>query len=559
LVVYWDDHNEVIPLQDGVALVLGRSKPADIVVPEGKLSRSHARFTSLEEGVKVEDLGSTNGTHHRGARIKSVLLAPGDSVTMGRVTVSVNRAEGRANLLGDVVSYLDFRERLRNEIVRTRTFRRGVAVMCVRAVPVPGGGGDTHVSTWVPAVRAALRPVDRMALSGPSAAFLLIPETDEDRARVVAEGLLGLDERLVVGAALHGSSAAELVDAARRCARAAHVDERLVLHSHDALAGVDEPLFASPQMIELEELLERVSRSRIPVLITGETGSGKEVVAQAIHRRGPRATGPMLVVNCATMSDAHVQTALFGHEKGAFEGATERREGLLEKARGGTLLLDEVSELGIEAQAMLLRVLESQVFQRVGGDEAIELDARILAATNRDLTELVAREAFRRDLLFRLNAIAIHVPPLRDRAGDIDPLVDRFLREASVANGARVEGIEEEARAALRAHRWTGNVRELRNCLERAVVACTVTKVRLEDLPVEVRGVEPEAEPTRDEGIIDLRAEVRAHEQRLLLDALRRAQGDGKRAAELLSIPLRTLVRKVGTHELGEHLNAPAH
>ncbi|MCA9610016.1 MAG: FHA domain-containing protein, partial [Myxococcales bacterium] len=248
LVIYHGDQTIVVPLEEGVPLVLGRAKPADLVVPEEKLSRKHARFTALEEGVRVEDLGSTNGTHHKGKRITSVILAPGDSVTLGRVTVSVNQAEGRANLLGDFLSFLELRDRLRDEIVRTRTFRRGVTVLFVRAM------GDADVSSWVSKVRVSLRPVDRMALHGANAAFAMLPETDEERARVVADRICALDERLVVGVALYGSTEAELIDAARRCGRAATPSERVIVHAHDALVAAEEPIFADPKMIELEEL-----------------------------------------------------------------------------------------------------------------------------------------------------------------------------------------------------------------------------------------------------------------------------------------------------------------
>ncbi|MCB9596974.1 MAG: sigma 54-interacting transcriptional regulator [Sandaracinaceae bacterium] len=547
LVVYWGDETEVIPLEEGVPLVLGRSKPADIVVPEEKLSRKHARFTALEEGVRVDDLGSTNGTHHRGERIDSVVLAPGDSVTLGRVTVSVNQAEGRANLLGDFLGYLEFRERLREEIVRTRTFRRGVTVLFIH-----GLSPEADVSSWVGAVRAALRPVDRMALHGPRAAFALLPETDEERARVVADQILAIHEHLAVGVALLGSTDAELIDAARRCGRAATPRERVIVHAHDALVAADEPIFADPKMIELEELLERVSRSRIPVLVTGETGVGKEVIAQAIHRRGPRADGPMLVVNCAAMPDGYLASALFGHEPGAFEGATERRDGLLSKAAGGTLFLDEVGELADAAQGALLRALETQTFRRLGGDEDIALDARLVAATNADPAALVERGALRKDLLFRLDGIRIVVPPLRTRPGDLDPLIDRFLEQASVFGGARVSGIDDDARAALHAYAWPGNVRELRNALERAVVSCTAERVSIADLPSELRPASARADDAAE--AIDLRAELASYEQRLLREALERAGGDAKRAAKLLSIPHQTLVRKAGEHGLADQL-----
>jgi DNA-binding NtrC family response regulator len=542
IVIYVDDKVQVVPLALGEPVVVGRSAPASLVVPERNLSRQHARFTALEEGVRVEDLGSTNGTHYKGKRIEQVLLGNGESVTLGRVTVSISRAEARANLLGDFVGYYELLERLRDEVLRARTFRRGVAVLCVRAI-----APDALVSSWAPAVRELLRPVDRMALHGTQTAFAIVPETDEDRALGIATRITELDPRLVVGVALHQPSAEELIDQARSLARAAHAGARVRIGGHDALAGATTPIFASLPMIQLEELIERVAHSRAPVLVTGETGAGKDVVAQAIHQRGPRAERPMLAVSCAAMPAALVEDILFGHEKGAFEGATEAQAGLFERADGGTLFLDEVGELSKEAQAALLRVLETQRLHRLGGTHEIQVDVRVLAATHRDLKAMVEAGSFRQDLLFRLNPIAIHVPPLRERSGDLDPMIERFVHEASLASGARVRGIEDDARAALHAYAWPGNVRELKNAIEQAVVACTVDRIRLGDLPKNIGARVDASEGSRPESDVDLRAKVRSYEQTLITEALERVKGDKAAAAKLLGMSVTTLVRKLRT------------
>jgi two-component system response regulator AtoC len=551
IVVYFEQNVQVVGLDEGVPVVLGRSAPADLVVPEPNLSRKHARFTALEGGVKVEDLGSTNGTHYKGERIKEVVLGTGDSVTLGRVTVSVSRAEGRANLLGDFLGWFDFIERLRDEVVRARTFRRGVAVFAIRAV----SGEDNHVATWAAAVRKILRPVDRMALHGTNAAFALAPETDEDRARGVAQQIAEMDPRLAVGVALHQSSAEELIDQARSLVRRATPADRVSISTFDALAGASPPIFASKKMIELEELVERVARAKVPVLVTGETGAGKDIIAQAIHQRGPRSELPMLVVSCGAMPAQMVEDVLFGHVKGAFEGATDEHAGLFERANGGTLFLDEVGELNEAAQAALLRVLEAQKLRRLGAEDEISVDVRVIAATNRDLRAMVEERKFRSDLLFRLSPLTIVVPPLREREGDIDPMVDRFLTEASLASGAKVRGIKDDARAALRAYAWPGNVRELKNAIEQAVVTCTAEKVRLEDLPKELQPqIEEEAEGEATEeasaGDGGLRGRVRAYEQGLITDALARSDNDPARAAKLLGMPLRSLQSKMRAYKI---------
>ncbi|MCC6873659.1 MAG: sigma 54-interacting transcriptional regulator [Sandaracinaceae bacterium] len=550
LVVYYGDKVDVIALGDGASMTLGRSKPADIVVPEGNLSRQHARFTATDAGVKVEDLGSTNGTHYKGKRVQEVVLGAGDSVTLGKVTVSVSRAETRADLLGDFVGYYDFAKRLRDEVERARAFRRGVAVFFVRALP--SVEGDTHVAGWAGPVRERLRPVDRMALYGDRSAFILAPETDEPRARMVANAIVEDDPRLVVGVALHQATAEELLEQARSLGRSASAASRVVIAGYDALQGAGEPLFVSPCVVELEELIERVAHARVPVLITGETGSGKEVVARAIHQRGPRAQGPMLAVSCGAMPSELVEDILFGHvafdrEVGALEGATEARAGLFEQASGGTLFLDEVAELSPRAQASLLRVLEEKKVRRLGAGEEIPVDVRVLAATNKSLRALADTGAFRADLLFRLNPVTLVVPPLRERPDDLDPLIDRFVEEASLGAGAKVRGIEPEARAALKAARWPGNVRQLRTAIEEAVLSCTREQIALSDLPAELRAA---ARPEPAPPAVDLRARVRAYEEGLIREALAQSAGDQVAAARSLGISLRALLEKMKTHAL---------
>jgi DNA-binding NtrC family response regulator len=226
----------------------------------------------------------------------------------------------------------------------------------------------------------------------------------------------------------------------------------------------------SAAMTRLRQLIERVAPTDATVLITGESGTGKEMISREFYRRSPRRGQPFIKVNCAAVSQTLIESEFFGHERGAFTGATERREGRFELANNGTLLLDEVSEISPSLQAKLLRVLQEREFERVGGSRTIKVNVRIIATSNRDLLSHVSKGDFRQDLYYRLNVFPVHVPSLRERLEDIPLLADHFLRRFTRKHGVKVTGFSESARAALLAYRWPGNVRELQNTVERAVI-----------------------------------------------------------------------------------------
>src|SRR5579859_1745168 len=233
-----------------------------------------------------------------------------------------------------------------------------------------------------------------------------------------------------------------------------------------------ELLGQSPAMEKLRELIAKVARTQATVLIAGESGTGKELVASALYRQSPRATAPFIKLNCAAIPENLIESEFFGHEKGAFTGALAKREGRFELAHGGTILLDEISEISPQIQVKLLRVLQERELERVGGNRTIKVDVRVIATTNRRLEESVERKEFREDLYFRLNVVPIHVAPLRERLEDVPLLARQFLQRYSRKHGVRVRGISEDCLAALSAHRWPGNVRELQNVIERAVILC---------------------------------------------------------------------------------------
>jgi len=294
-----------------------------------------------------------------------------------------------------------------------------------------------------------------------------------------------------------------------------------------------------------------VAASEATVLVRGETGTGKELVARAIHEGSPRAGGPLVAVNCGALPEHLVESELFGHRRGAFTGADEHRAGLFEVADGGTLFLDEVGELPKSLQSRLLRALESGEIRRVGDNHPITVDVRVVCATHRSLEDMVRSGEFREDLLFRINTFEISIPPLRDRQDDIPVLVDHFVRRSRPQTPTGIAVANEETLAALAAHAWPGNIRELANVVEHALVLCDELPLAIGHLPARFGGLRPTAPaverpapaPTRPESLREL-------EMRAILEGLERNRGNKVRTAEELGISLKTLYNKL--HQLND-------
>jgi DNA-binding NtrC family response regulator len=296
----------------------------------------------------------------------------------------------------------------------------------------------------------------------------------------------------------------------------------------------------SAEMRQVFDLVRQVAPARTSVLITGESGVGKEMIAEALHYGSPRKDKPFIKLHCAALTETLLESELFGHEKGAFTGAIARKRGRFELAHMGTLFLDEIGEINQTVQIKLLRVLEEKRFERVGGEETVEVDVRLIAATNRDLKEAIAKGSFREDLYYRLNVVNLHIPPLRERKDDIPLLVAAFLREFSQENGRTIEGIDAKGRSALSNYSWPGNVRQLRNSIESAVVLCKGSVITLEDLPPGIRG-----EQGGDQVRLPVGSSLAEAEKELIRFTLAREGGNKSRAAEVLGIGRKTLHRKL--------------
>ncbi len=309
-------------------------------------------------------------------------------------------------------------------------------------------------------------------------------------------------------------------------------------------------IYGSRRMEEVMGLVARVAPSQATVLIRGESGTGKELIANAIHFAGPRSQKPLVKVNCSAIPETLLESELFGHEKGAFTGATQRRIGRFEEANGGTLFLDEVGDLSPGTQVKLLRVLQEKEFQRLGSNQTLKTDVRVIAATNQNLEEAIKKGSFREDLYYRLNVITIFLPPLRERKEDIPLLIDYFLKKYSKANQKMISDVSKEARNLLLRYSYPGNVRELENLIERAVVLCRGDIITTQDLPFHLREAKSEALWESSKSQKSLPESLEEIERDMIIKALHEHQGVQTRAAESLGISERVLRYKMKKYRI---------
>ncbi len=354
----------------------------------------------------------------------------------------------------------------------------------------------------------------------------------------------------------------ELLLAVERALEDSHLRRQLAEATRGAQVMLPGFVTASKPMIQLREFIGRVARSAFPVLITGESGTGKELVARALHDTSGRAA--FVAVNCATLPENLLESELFGHEKGAFTGADREKPGLFEEADGGTLFLDEVGELPLPLQPKLLRALEEGEIRRVGSTRARRMDVRVIVATNRDLEKEVAEQRFREDLFWRLNVVALHVPPLRERVEDIPLLVEHFLNLSSERTAPKADPLQTvslrhtvggETLRLLQSYPWPGNVRELRNALERAIALSPDSEISIGDLPPRIRDGARSAALVA--GAVERHLSLRELEREYIMEVLRQAGGNKTRAADILGMDRKTLYRKLNEFGLdGETMEA---
>jgi DNA-binding NtrC family response regulator len=346
----------------------------------------------------------------------------------------------------------------------------------------------------------------------------------------------------------------ELLLIAKRLVRIKQLEEEnlLLRKKVEERYGLEGLVGKSPQMLKIYDLIETVSQTDTTVLINGESGTGKELVANAIHLRSLRKNGPFIKVNCAALPETLLESELFGHEKGAFTGAIKQRKGRFEMADGGTLFLDEIGDISPVVQVRLLRVLQERQFERVGGNETLSVDVRLICATQRDLKEEIRKGSFREDLYYRLNVVPMHLPPLRERREDILLLSDHFMNKFSQKMGKEITGLSEEAKTILLKYTFPGNIRELENMLERAIALIKGKIIQAYDLPEEVCG---QTSPVRDvcekiRGSKPLASAVSLFEKEYIQSVLEKTKGKKGQAAEILGISRKTLWEKIKELEI---------
>ena len=444
------------------------------MVADPSVAPRHAR---LEVGPpwSIEDLGSGRVTQvgakpvPPGGRAE---LVPGGAIQLGGVVLLLERKRGSTPRR--ILSRDYFEDRVQEECYRAE---RNQTVFSVLRIGVPTSASTDPVEQ---VLGGGLRLVDVVAAYGPGEYGILLCETPPAGAEVAVArlrerlGKIGAPPSL--GIAFYprdGNDAFSLIE------RAAPPGTRPA----EEVADLDRLPESSPAIVQLRRMVDRVAASDISVLILGETGVGKERMAEELHRRSPRAERPLVRLNCAALSDSLLESELFGHEKGAFTGAHERKIGLLEAAEGGTVFLDEIGDMPPLTQVKLLRVLEERRVRRVGSTATLGIDVRFVSATNRNLEQAIARGTFREDLYFRLNGIALVIPPLRDRPEEIEGLARHFVGEACRSSGREPPGLSREALQILLAYPWPGNIRELRSVIERAVVLCEADRLTPAHLP----------------------------------------------------------------------------
>ena len=540
---------------DGV-LIVGRGDEADVKLDTAAISRRHAKLTVSGGEIVITDLGSHNGTLVHGERIEgSRALSSGDVVTIGDATLILRREpSSRGSALIDMGR---LRRRVEEEIERAADSARpfGLAVVSI--------GSVEDRATLVQAALSALRLVDIVAWDGASHLVIGFPELGGQAARGatlhVLEAIAPLSPEARGGLASYpfdGGDTETLLSGARTAGATAapgaiaSASETAVQH----VIGGRTIVVADSAMIRLFDLIRRLAASDLPVLILGETGTGKENAAGAVHHWSTRASKPLITLNCAALPETLVESELFGYEKGAFSDARAPKAGLLERAHGGTVFLDEIGELPLGVQAKLLRALEAKRITRLGDVRDREVDIRIVAATNRDLEAETRAGRFRQDLLFRLSAAIVELPPLRHRRRELPILARLFLAEACARTGRPALDLSEASFAVLFTYPFPGNVRELKNAMEYAAATTDGAVIEPWSLPKRIAGLDvlpppvpdttapPAAGPSRFRPIAE---EVRDLECARMREALAAADGVQKSAAALLGMPVRTFTFKL--------------
>ncbi len=526
-------------LPENGALTIGRAPSNDVAINDPSLSRNHATVRATAAGLTIEDLGSANGTILGGERLPPNDAKPlevGFVVEVGSLMLVVQRSE-RAVKPRRLWSHAYFEARLEEECWRGPATGFLVVRVHTDSALDPVDLAD--------ALHDVLGPTDVAAVYAGREYEMLLVDTPADEATSVEEAVReafsasGAKVRIGVASFPEGGRTPDAL-LGQACAAVAGGSSAPVLG--------ESVIIEDQAMRDMHRVAERVARGTISVLLLGETGAGKEILAQAIHRYSPRASAPFVSLNCAALSPTLLESELFGYEKGAFTGADQPKAGLLESANGGTVFLDELGELPPEIQAKLLRVLEQRQVLRVGSVKPRPIDVRFVSATNRDLEQAIETGGFRADLYYRLNGVVMRIPPLRERPNEIQPLAKIFLARAAEGLALSVPPtLTPRALELLQRYQWPGNIRELRNVMERAVLLTTSDVVEVEHLPVDKMRSEILPEPSAS--VTPAPADP-DDERAMIVRALEDCVGNQTRAAKMLGIARGTLIARMDKYKL---------
>jgi len=546
-------------LPDSGEVTIGRQPGCELHVDDPSVAPRHA-VLSMGPPVRIADLGSgllTSVHQHRVLPGHPVEVAPGDILHLGGVILMV---EGRGTAPPRrILPHGYFELRLEEECNRASRYHSSFALLRIVCDPSCPSAAIEEI------LASSIRLVDVVAVGGPSDYEVMLVDTPPEDLKLVVS-------RLTTQLAERGGKPRIGMAIYPRDGRSA---DELLSHANGELAPRMPATEAAPApgaMQDLYSMVERIAWSDISVLIFGETGVGKERLAEAVHKNSRRASMPFLRLNCAALTETLLESELFGHEKGSFTGAQSAKAGLLESANGGTVFLDEVGDMPMTTQVKLLRVIEERKVRRVGALKPLPIDVRFVAATNRDLELEVQRGSFRKDLFFRLNGISFVIPPLRERVGEIEGLARGLISEACQRMGrAQEPELSPEVLALLQQYPWPGNIRELRNAIERAVLLCTGERLELPHLPAEKMsshfaarrtahaaaappGLAPLPPPPGLRGApllpLELREQLAQAERQRIVEALSRCAGNQTEAAQALGISRRTLVKRLAAFNI---------
>ena len=606
--------SETISLEEIETFTIGRAVKNHLAIPDYGSSREHALIRRMEEGFMLEDLDSRNGTFVNNSPAQKLLLKHGDRIRIGQTyilfltkeenqemlfsneiqfdddvfltqtDVKISFEKGATDLSADLRVLTKIGKAL-EEIENSEVLQQQLLEIILELIPAERGAiillNDDFTSPNSVCVLNKIkrdnepmhvsRSVTNQVLNGKVAVVknnITLNDSETAESLITSginsvlcvplllgdiSGLIYLDSsdnffKFENRHLQQMTAIANLIVAALKNVR--HLE--FLKNENESLqnwANIETNMIGeSEPMKTLAKLIAKVSPTDSTVLISGESGTGKELVARAIHKNSLRRNKPFVALNCAVLNENFLDSDLFGHEKGAFTGANAQRKGKIEIAEGGTLFLDEIGELAPSLQAKLLRVIQEREFERIGGSKPLKANIRLLVATNRHLTEEVKKGNFREDLFFRLNVVQIPIPPLRERKSDIVLLAQHFTRKYSEICKRRIAGISPQAQKALTNHTWCGNVRELENTIERAIVLGSTETIQIEDLPFEI----VENAENENNSILDLSQQLKFAKRRIILDAIKEADGNYSEAARRLSIHPNNLHRIIRELEIKE-------